>query len=288
MFRRIVVATDFSETAAAAARYAASIARTYHGTVELVSVWHVPAELSSEGALLAGSAIEESRRATERQLAIAADALGFTCTTKMLEGEPDAAIVAHAQRLIDAGEPLTMRDDHLRVDEAGWHRLDGLVLAAGPAADDRARGAGVVNLVKALRLRTPAPDAPEPDDDPPNARILPALIGELDPSATSKLITGIGDVDSADIAARRPDLVAQVVVCARKAPEQLPAAGVEHADLGAKSPLDPGVQARNHAPDQTWDPMIDYAMMCRNVRHFMSLFHSNKCLYRSITIILAI
>jgi nucleotide-binding universal stress UspA family protein len=97
MFRRIVVATDFSETAATAARYAASIARTYHGTVELVSVWHVPAELSSEGALLAGSAIDESRRATERQLAVAADALGFTCTTKMLEGEPDAAIVAYAR-----------------------------------------------------------------------------------------------------------------------------------------------------------------------------------------------
>ena len=32
--------------------------------------------------------------------------------------------------------------------------------------------------------------------------ILPALIGELDPSAISKLITGIGDVDSADIANR--------------------------------------------------------------------------------------
>ena len=32
--------------------------------------------------------------------------------------------------------------------------------------------------------------------------ILPALIGELDPSATSKLMTGIGNVDSADIATR--------------------------------------------------------------------------------------
>jgi pyruvate,water dikinase len=32
--------------------------------------------------------------------------------------------------------------------------------------------------------------------------ILPALIGELDPSATSKLMTGIGDVDSTDIAGR--------------------------------------------------------------------------------------
>jgi enoyl-CoA hydratase len=50
----------------------------------------------------------------------------------------------------------------------------------------------------------------------------------------------------------------------------------DHADLNSKSPLDPGVQARNHDPNQTWDPMIDYAMMGRNVRHFMSLFHSDK------------
>jgi enoyl-CoA hydratase len=42
------------------------------------------------------------------------------------------------------------------------------------------------------------------------------------------------------------------------------------------SPLDPAVQARNHDPSEPWDPMIDYAMMSRNVRGFMSLFHSDK------------
>jgi enoyl-CoA hydratase len=42
------------------------------------------------------------------------------------------------------------------------------------------------------------------------------------------------------------------------------------------SPLDPLVQLRNHDPSGTWDPMIDYAMMSRNVRGFMSLFHANK------------
>jgi enoyl-CoA hydratase len=42
------------------------------------------------------------------------------------------------------------------------------------------------------------------------------------------------------------------------------------------SPLDPAVQARNHDPDGTWDPMVDYAMMSRNVRGFMSLFHAAK------------
>src|SRR5688572_24182298 len=36
------------------------------------------------------------------------------------------------------------------------------------------------------------------------------------------------------------------------------------------SPLDPGVQAENHDPTKTWDPMVDYAMMSRNVRGFMS------------------
>jgi enoyl-CoA hydratase len=42
------------------------------------------------------------------------------------------------------------------------------------------------------------------------------------------------------------------------------------------SPLDPAVMAANHDPGATWDPMIDYAMMSRNVRAFMSLFHCSK------------
>jgi enoyl-CoA hydratase len=50
------------------------------------------------------------------------------------------------------------------------------------------------------------------------------------------------------------------------------------ADAGAPpgSPLDPIVQARNHDPSGTWDPVVDYAMMSRNVRGFMSLFNANK------------
>jgi enoyl-CoA hydratase len=42
------------------------------------------------------------------------------------------------------------------------------------------------------------------------------------------------------------------------------------------SPLDPAVIARNHDPAEVWDPMVDHAMMARNVRGFMSLFHSDK------------
>jgi enoyl-CoA hydratase len=44
----------------------------------------------------------------------------------------------------------------------------------------------------------------------------------------------------------------------------------------AGSPLDPAVIAANHDPGGTWDPMVDYAMMARNVRGFMSLFHCGK------------
>jgi enoyl-CoA hydratase len=42
------------------------------------------------------------------------------------------------------------------------------------------------------------------------------------------------------------------------------------------SPLDPAVMAANHDPSGTWDPMVDYAMMRRNVRAFMALFHCSK------------
>jgi enoyl-CoA hydratase len=44
----------------------------------------------------------------------------------------------------------------------------------------------------------------------------------------------------------------------------------------AGSPLDPLVQARNHLPESNWDPAVDYAMMSRNVKGFMSLFHGDK------------
>ncbi|MCG8421014.1 MAG: crotonase/enoyl-CoA hydratase family protein [Proteobacteria bacterium] len=42
------------------------------------------------------------------------------------------------------------------------------------------------------------------------------------------------------------------------------------------SPLDPAEIARNHRPNSNWDPMVDYMMMSRNARSFMSLFHSDK------------
>jgi enoyl-CoA hydratase len=58
--------------------------------------------------------------------------------------------------------------------------------------------------------------------------------------------------------------------------ESAEGAGSEAAGAPAGSPLDPAVTAANHNPSGVWDPMVDYAMMSRNVRAFMSLFHCSK------------
>jgi enoyl-CoA hydratase len=42
------------------------------------------------------------------------------------------------------------------------------------------------------------------------------------------------------------------------------------------APIDPAVQFRNHDPESVWDPVVDFQMMSRNVRGFMTLFHSEK------------
>jgi enoyl-CoA hydratase len=50
----------------------------------------------------------------------------------------------------------------------------------------------------------------------------------------------------------------------------------EEAAATEGSPVDPMLMARNHDPEGTWDPVTDYQMMSRNLRGFMSLFHSDK------------
>jgi enoyl-CoA hydratase len=47
-------------------------------------------------------------------------------------------------------------------------------------------------------------------------------------------------------------------------------------DAQPGTPLDPLVMLANHDPAEVWDPMVDYAMMSRNVRAYMSLFHCSK------------
>lgn len=51
-------------------------------------------------------------------------------------------------------------------------------------------------------------------------------------------------------------------------------AGVDAVPPG--SPIDPVVVAANHDPSGVWDPMLDYAMMSRNVRGFMRLHEADK------------
>ena len=47
-------------------------------------------------------------------------------------------------------------------------------------------------------------------------------------------------------------------------------------EAGEPGPQDPATVARNHDPGRTWDPVVDYQMMSRNLRGFMSLFHADK------------
>jgi enoyl-CoA hydratase/carnithine racemase len=59
-------------------------------------------------------------------------------------------------------------------------------------------------------------------------------------------------------------------------------AGLEGAEAGGPletppgGPTDPATIAANHAPASNWDPVVDFQFMWRNVRGFMSLFHSEK------------
>jgi enoyl-CoA hydratase len=58
--------------------------------------------------------------------------------------------------------------------------------------------------------------------------------------------------------------------------EGMAAAGSEGGGERSGSPVDPAVIAANHDRARTWDAMVDYSMMSRNVRGFMSLFHCGK------------
>jgi enoyl-CoA hydratase len=72
---------------------------------------------------------------------------------------------------------------------------------------------------------------------------------------------GFGDGTSADAAAGPAETTASLP--GATAPPQV------------GSPLDHATIARNHDPSGTWDPLVDHAMMSRNVRAFMTLFHAS-------------
>jgi enoyl-CoA hydratase len=52
--------------------------------------------------------------------------------------------------------------------------------------------------------------------------------------------------------------------------------GLDGGEAPPGSPIDPTVIGANHAPQSNWDPVTDFQFMWRNVRGFMSLFHSEK------------
>ncbi|MDQ3031145.1 MAG: crotonase/enoyl-CoA hydratase family protein [Myxococcota bacterium] len=58
--------------------------------------------------------------------------------------------------------------------------------------------------------------------------------------------------------------------------EQRPSEGAASDASTSGTAIDPATVARNHDPDGTWDPIVDWQMMSRNVRGFMSLFHADK------------
>jgi enoyl-CoA hydratase len=107
---------------------------------------------------------------------------------------------------------------------------------------------------------------------------------DLDPAVHVILLSGNGKgfcggydlVDSAEGQGAR----AQSHAAASERQTADPTAGgpSSHAPAGPPpgSPLDPATMAANHDPAGTWDAMVDYAMMSRNVRAFMSLFHCGK------------
>ena len=52
--------------------------------------------------------------------------------------------------------------------------------------------------------------------------------------------------------------------------------GLASVEAPPGSPVDPATIGANHAPESNWDPVTDFQFMSRNVRGFMSLFHSEK------------
>jgi enoyl-CoA hydratase len=87
---------------------------------------------------------------------------------------------------------------------------------------------------------------------------------DLDPSVHVLLLSGEGPgfCGGYDLVESAEGMGEEMTAAAREAP--------------SGSPLDPMVMAANHDPAGTWDAMVDYAMMSRNVRGFMSLFHCGK------------
>jgi len=67
-----------------------------------------------------------------------------------------------------------------------------------------------------------------------------------------------------------------LVASAERLASSEPSAAGASATAEPGGPTDPATIAANHDPAGAWDPVVDYQMMSRNLRGFMSLFHSDK------------
>jgi nucleotide-binding universal stress UspA family protein len=99
--RKILVPTDFSSDAAAAARFAVSIAAPLDATVTLLHVYQLPVYVTAEGAVLQASPANLARRAqnVDDELESARQSIedaGVPVATTSAAGDPAQQIVAAA------------------------------------------------------------------------------------------------------------------------------------------------------------------------------------------------
>ena len=114
--RKILVATDFSESARAALEQAGELARALHASLDLVHVWEVPAFLPGELLVADGASLLDlvKNRAQERMAALVADAERdgiHPSAINCVLGVPHAAIVDAA---VAGGHDLIVLGSHGR------------------------------------------------------------------------------------------------------------------------------------------------------------------------------
>jgi enoyl-CoA hydratase len=98
----------------------------------------------------------------------------------------------------------------------------------------------------------------------------------LDPAVHAIALSGNGSgfCGGYDLVSSAEQMTREQMPDASSAPRPGASGSEEGGAFG--SPLDPAMIAANHDPEGTWDPVVDFQMMTRNVRGFMSLFESDK------------
>jgi nucleotide-binding universal stress UspA family protein len=101
-FKKILCATDFSESAAAALQVASRLAIQAGAELEIVTAWSLPVTGAIEGYAFPGAALEQmiddGRRGLEQAAAAARDAGVVRLSTKLLQGSAWDAVSAEAKQ----------------------------------------------------------------------------------------------------------------------------------------------------------------------------------------------